>query len=148
MLRKKIVWGVMPIMLVGLMFLGGCRKPAPDKFAEHVVSEITAELQLNAAQQQELNGIKSELLGKLAEMKKSRESVHDQVLADLEKDALDPVQLKKLAAPHRAEMQAVVDLMIDRGAAFHATLTPDQKKKLVQFLKEKDQCRKNCFFGS
>jgi periplasmic protein CpxP/Spy len=147
MLRKKFIWGFMPVLLAGLMFLGGCHRPSPEKIADRIVEELTTKLELSAMQQQQLNTTKAELLGKLAELKKSHESIHDGVMAELQKDTLDQGQLKKMAASHKAEMDVVADLLIDRLAAFHGTLTPDQKKKLVEFVKEKDKCRKHCFFG-
>jgi Spy/CpxP family protein refolding chaperone len=146
MLRKKKLWGFIPILIAGLMFLGGCHRPSPEKMADHIVDELVAKLSLTAAQQEQLNATKVELLGKVAEMRKSREGMHDEFIAELQKDNLDQGQLKKMVATHRGEMDEMVNLLIDRLAKFHATLTAEQKAKLVTLLKEKDKCRKSGFF--
>jgi Spy/CpxP family protein refolding chaperone len=146
MLRKKKLWAFIPVLIAALMFLGGCHRRSPEKMADHIVDELTAKLKLTAAQQGQLNAIKVELLGKVAEMRKSREGMHDEVMAELQKDTLDQERLKKMVATHRGEMDEMANLLIDRLAKFHATLTAEQKAELVEFMKEKEKYRKHCFF--
>ncbi|KAF0221019.1 MAG: hypothetical protein FD174_732 [Geobacteraceae bacterium] len=148
MLRKKKLWGFIPVLIAGLMFLGGCHKPSPEKMADHIVDELVAKLSLTAAQQEQLNATKLELLGKVAEMKKSKEAMHDEVMAELQKDLLDQGQLKKMVATHKGEMDEMANLLIDRLAKFHATLTAEQKAKLVDLLKEMEKRHKSCFFDN
>ena len=82
----------------------------------------------------------------MAEMEKSKETMHNELIAQLQKDVLDQGQLKKIAATHKGEMDEMANLLIDRLAKFHATLTAEQKVKLAELLKEKEKCRKSCFF--
>lgn len=147
MLRKKrlLIW--VPVLVVGLMFLGGCRHPSPERMADHIVEDLTEKLELNAAQQQQLHGIKGELLGKIAEMKKSRELHHEEIYAELQKDILDQGHLKKMVDAHKVEMDDLANLMIERLATFHGTLSPEQKKKLVEHLKKMEKRHKRYTFG-
>lgn len=145
MLRKILMLLFVPLLIAGLMLLGGCQRPAPEKIADHVVGEITKKLDLNEAQQQQLNAIKVELLQKGSELKKSKDAIHGNIIAELEKDTLDKAQLKKMVAIQKAELDSIADLLIDRLDSFHATLNPEQKKKLVEFLKEKEESRRSCF---
>jgi uncharacterized coiled-coil DUF342 family protein len=146
MLRKKKLLGFIPLLIVGLMFLGGCKRPSPEKMADHIVDELAAKLNLTPEQLVSLNATKVELLGKVAEMKKSREAMHSDVITELQKDVLDQGQLKKMFATHKGEMDEIANLVIDRLAKFHGTLTAEQKVKLVELLKERDKHRKSCFF--
>lgn len=147
MLRKKRLWGFIPVLIAGLMFLGGCHKPSPEKIADHIVDELAAKLDMTAAQKDQLNATKVELLGKVAELRKSKEAMHTEVIAELQKDVLDQGQLKKMLATHKGEMDEIGNLLIDRLAKFHNTLTAEQRVKLVELLKEKETHRKSCFFG-
>ncbi|MFA7404882.1 MAG: Spy/CpxP family protein refolding chaperone [Pelobacteraceae bacterium] len=144
MIRKLMVVFV-PVLIAGLMFLGGCQRPTPEKIADHVVGELTKKLDLNEAQQQQLNAIKVELLQKGAELKKSKEAIHSNFMAKLEKDTLDKTELKKMFATQKAEFDSIGDMLIDRLSSFHATLNPEQKKKLVEYLKEKGDSHRRCF---
>lgn len=146
MLRKKRLWGFVPVLLAGLMFLGGCQKPSPEKIADRIVAELAAKLDLTSLQKEQLNATKVEILGKVAEMKKSKDALHGEVITELQKDVLDQGQLKKIVAGHKGEMDVMADLLIDRLAKFHATLTAEQKVKLVALLKEREKCRNSCFF--
>ena len=142
MLRRKLMWVLMPAVMGGLILVAGCHRPTPEKIASHIVEEVADELKLDAAQMQQLNAIKNELLVRIAEMKQTRESVHGEMLAELQKDTIDADRLKKIAATRQQEMHVLVDLAIDRLAAFHATLNPEQKKKLVQLIKDKQKSHK------
>ena len=145
MLTKKKLLGFIPLLILGLMFLGGCHKPSPEKMADHVVDKLITELSLTPAQQVQLNATKTELLAKVAEMKKSHEGMHDEFIAELQKDVLDQGQLKKMVASRRGEMDELVNLAIDRLAKFHDSLSPDQRVKLVELLKKMEKHRKSCF---
>ena len=147
MLRKKksCVW--IGILVVGLMCLGGCRHPSPEKMADHAIDDLTAKLELNTAQQQQLQMIKTELLGKLAEMKKTRQSMNEEVLTELQRDILDQEKLRKMVNTHKIEMDDVLNIVIARLAQFHSTLSPEQKEKLVEYVKDKEKRHYRCPFG-
>lgn len=146
MLRKKALWGFVPVLMAGLMFLGGCHKPSPEKIADRIIDELVEKLDLTSVQKDQLNATKVEILAKVAEMKKNKDAFHGEVIAELQKDVLDQGQLKKMVTAHKSEMDVMADLLIDRLAKFHATLTPEQKTKLVELLKEREKCRNSCFF--
>jgi uncharacterized coiled-coil DUF342 family protein len=139
MLRKKTSGVWISILVVGLICLGGCRHHSPEKMADRVIDDLTAKLELNAAQQQQLQVMKTELLGKAAEMKKARQSVHEEVLTELQRDVLDQEKLKKMVNTRMTEMDEVANIFIARLAQFHSTLSPEQKMKLVEYIKDKEK---------
>jgi uncharacterized membrane protein len=147
MLRKKKLGVWIGILVVGLMCLGGCRHHSPEKMADHAIDDLTAKLELNTAQQQYLQVIKTALLGKLAEMKKARQSMHEEVLTELQKDVLDQEKLRKMVNTRKTEMDDVSNIVIARLAQFHSTLSPEQKKKLAEYVKDKEKRRHRCPIG-
>lgn len=48
MLRKKALWGFVPVLMAGLLFLGGCHKPSPEKIADRIIDELGAKLDLTS----------------------------------------------------------------------------------------------------
>ncbi len=147
MLRKITIGVGISILIVGLMFLGGCRHNTPERMADKVVGDLTAKLELNASQQQELEVIKTEFLGKMSEMKKNRETTHDALLTELQKDVLNQDNLKKMVNTHKAEMDEIANIAIARLAKFHSTLSSEQKKKLVEYVKDKEKSHRRCPFS-
>jgi periplasmic protein CpxP/Spy len=147
MLRKKKLGVWIGILAVGLMCLGGCRHPSAEKMADRAIDGLTAKLELDAAQQQQLQAIKTELLGKLAEMKKARQSVREDLLAELQQDVLDQEKLRKMVNTRKTEMDDVTDIVIARLAQFHSTLSPEQKRKLVEYVKDKQKRHHGFPFG-
>lgn len=147
MLRKKKSGVWIGILVVGLMCLGGCRHPSPEKMADRAIDDLTAKLELNTAQQQQLQEVKTELIGKLAEMKKARQSMHEDLLTELQKDVLDQENLKKMINTRKTAMDDVSNILIARLAQFHSTLSPEQKKKLVDYVQDKGKRHHRCPFG-
>lgn len=147
MLRKTKIGVCISILAIGVMFLGGCRHNTPDWIADKVADDITSKLELNATQQQELNVIKTELLGKIIEMKKNREAAHDALLTELQKDVLDQDNLKKMFNTRKTEVEEIANIAIARLAKFHSTLSPEQKKKFVEYVQDKEKCHRRCPFS-
>ena len=57
--------------------------------------------------------------------------MHEELVAQLRREEIDKVRGKALVAEHRAQMDEILDLLVDRLAEFHKTLTPAQREKLV-----------------
>ncbi len=143
MLKKRVLKALVvyvPVILVGLVFLGGCRHGGPDRIIDRITERLTSKLDLNAAQQEQLDGIKQEFKAKMAEMKKDRASAREELLAQLQSDSLDQARIKKLFNEKKARMDELSSMMIDRLAKFHSTLSPEQKEKLVKYLRDKHDC--------
>lgn len=143
MLRRMRVLGFIPLLIIGLVFLGGCKRPSPEKIADHIVTELVSKLSLTPEQQAALNTTKVDVLAKMEQMKKGKDAHHDEVLAELQKDSLDQDKLKKMFAEHKTQRDDIAELLLDRFVKFHATLSAEQKTKLVEFLKEKDKHRQH-----
>jgi Spy/CpxP family protein refolding chaperone len=144
MLRIKTSGVLISILVVGLICLGGCRHHSPEKMVDRVIGDLTAKLELSAAQQQQLQVMKTELSGKAARMKKARQSVHEEVLTELQKDVLDQEKLKKMVNIRMTEIDEAANIFITGLAQFHSTLSPEQRKKFVEYIKDKEKRYHRC----
>jgi Spy/CpxP family protein refolding chaperone len=136
MLRKGLYFALIASLVLGVGFFSGCRPHGHGRGAEFVVDYVTEVLDLNEAQQQQLNQIKDELIEKRREMHADKAKYHDEVAAMLQSEEIDQARVKVIVAEHRAKMDEMVDLMIARFAEFHRNLTPEQKAKLVKKLED------------
>ena len=131
MLKKGLYISVVALLIAGVAGLSGCRRHSHAHKAEFMVDYITDTLDLTESQQEQLNRIKDELMEKAQQMHTDKESMHEELVAQLRSEEIDQALVKARIAEHRAQMDDIIDLMVVRLAEFHKTLTPEQKEKLI-----------------
>jgi Spy/CpxP family protein refolding chaperone len=119
------------MLISGVSLFSGCRRHSHGHKAEFIVDYISETLDLNDSQQAQLNQIKDDVMTKTRQMRTDKESMREELISQLRSEEIDEVRVKAVIAEHRAQMDEVVDLIVDRMAEFHRTLTPEQKEKLV-----------------
>ena len=131
MIKKGLYILLIGFLVSSLGFFSGCRRHGHAHKAEFMVDYITETLDLTESQQGQLNQIKDELMEKARQMHTNKESMHEELVIQLRSEEIDKVLVKAKIAEHRAQMDDIVDLLVERLADFHKTLTPEQKDKLV-----------------
>jgi periplasmic protein CpxP/Spy len=131
MLKKGLFILLAGILISGLGLITGCRRSAHDHKAEFMVDYISETLDLDDSQKAELNQIKNELVAKARQMQAGRDSMFEELVAQLRSEEVDQARVKALIAERRAQMDEFIDLVVVRLAEFHKTLTQEQKDKLV-----------------
>ena len=136
MVKKASYILMIAVLLSGLLAFTGCRRHKPYKSVEFMVDYAAEVLDLNDVQMEALERIKEDILAKAKEMRDDGKAMHQEVMAQLGSDVIDKDQLKTAIANHRAQMDEMIDLAVDRLAEFHQLLTPEQKAKLVGKLEK------------
>ena len=136
MTKKAFFIPLTGILIAGLLTFAGCKRHGHHKGAEFMVDYIGEVLDLTEAQQADLDQIKEEFMDKAEQMHADKDAMKADLLAQLEREEMDADELKRLATRHRVRMDELIDLGIDRLVAFHKTLTPEQKAKLVKKLED------------
>lgn len=131
MLKKGLYIFMIGMLISGVALFSGCRRSGYSHKAEFMVDYISETLDLNESQQAQLDQIKDELMAKAQQMHADKESLHEEMVAQLRSEEIDQVRVKALIAGHRAKMDEIVDLVVARLGEFHRTLTPEQKEKLI-----------------
>lgn len=131
MLKKSAYILLAAILISSLGLFSGCRRHSHAHKAEFMVDYITETLDLNESQQTQLNEIKDELMLKAKQMHDDKESMREELVVQLRSEEIDQVRVKALIAEHRAKMDEIIDLLVERLSDFHRTLSPEQKEKLV-----------------
>ena len=131
MVKKGLYILLIGMLISGVAVFSGCRRHSHGHKAEFMVDYISETLDLNESQQAQLDQIKDELMAKAQQMHADKESLHEELVAQLRSEEIDQVRVKAVIAEHRAQMDEIVDLVVVRLAEFHKTLTPEQKEKLI-----------------
>ena len=134
MLKKGFFIIMVGLLIIAVAGFSACRRHSHSHKAEFMVDYITETLDLNENQQEQLNQIKDELMAEAKEMHANKESMHAELVAQLRSEEIDQAFVRARIAEHRAKMDLIIDLLVDRIAEFHRTLTSEQKEKLVAKL--------------
>ena len=143
MKRKPMLIALSVLVIAGMLVFAGCKHPRHERGAAFAVDYLSEVLDLTDTQRNDLEQIKNELLEKAGEMHADKDAVKAELMAQLRNDRLDEALLRQMVARHRADMDAIVDLGIERLVAFHQTLSPEQKAKLVDKLADCERWHRN-----
>jgi protein CpxP len=142
MTRKRgFIAGLTAVFLIVPFVSAGCGYRTPEKRADYIVKKITKGLDLNEAQQKQLETTKVEFLAKGQEMRTTHQSMKKELKQQLSSDKIDQTALLKIYADNKLKMDEIVFLFTERLAEFHSTLSPEQKTKLIAKL---DKFEKRC----
>jgi Spy/CpxP family protein refolding chaperone len=136
MVRTLTIIALIAVLGLGSAFFVGCRHPGHQRGAAFMMDYMAEALDLTEAQQAMANSYKDEILAKVKAKQWEKKKMHDELKVQLNSDAINTVRVKALVAEHRAGMDDVIDLVVDRVAEFHATLSPEQREKLVNKLEK------------
>ena len=131
MVKKGLYILLIGMLISGVSLFSGCRRHSHSHKAEFMVDYVSETLDLNDSQRVQLDQIKDELMTKARGMHADKESMREELVAQLRNEEIDQEQVKSLIAEHRVKMDEIIDLMVVRLAEFHKTLTPEQKEKLI-----------------
>ncbi len=126
------------VLLAGIGFLPGCRQKSPEKRAEWITNKIASKLELTEVQKKELNSFRDELLEKRKELHQSRMTIREELLNQLGNEKIDQEHMKEVIRKEEARLDETMSFFVERLAGFHASLTPEQRKKLIELVKEWD----------
>ncbi len=143
MKKKKSIAALTVVGLCSLLIFVGCkRNHHHGAFALDYVVEV---LDLTEAQEKKLDSIHEEIFAKVELMHKDKEKMHDTLKEQINSERIDKEVIRGLVKEHRAQMDSVIELAIDKLTDFHSELTPDQRAKLVAKLEKFEKKRGRCF---
>ncbi|WII70847.1 Spy/CpxP family protein refolding chaperone [Bdellovibrio sp. 22V] len=129
----KVLGILLAIGSVG--FLSGCHK-SPEERISAISEKIADKLDFNEQQKALLGDITSEMKKDFAEEKNVRKGMKDTVKGLILADDLDKSRIKELIKARQARFDAKVDKYLDKVAALHKTLTPEQKKEMIDKIEK------------
>ncbi len=89
MLKKGVYILLIGVLISSLGLFSGCRRNSHAHKAEFMVDYISETLDLNESQQAQLNQIKEELMEKAQQMHANKESMHEELVAQLRSEEID-----------------------------------------------------------
>ena len=135
-MRTLMIITILTLVGLGTTLFVGCHHRGGPKGADFMVDYMTEVLDLSEDQEDRAEAFKNEILAKTKEMHADKKQMHAEIKAQLSSEAIDTERVKTMMVEHRKEMEVVMNLAVDRIAEFHATLSPEQRAKLIKKLEK------------
>ncbi|KYG68339.1 hypothetical protein AZI87_03540 [Bdellovibrio bacteriovorus] len=129
----RVLGVVLAVAGVGLMT--GCHR-SPEERINAVSEKIADKFDFNEQQKALLNDIAADVKKDFAEEKAVRQSLYGDFKTMLLSEELDKAKIKEVIKQRQARMDARTDKYIDKVSALHKSLTPEQKKELVEKIEK------------
>lgn len=113
------------------MIAAGCNR-TPEEKMTMISEKIASKLDFNDQQKALLADITNELKKDFADEKALRNAKQEEFKSMLLADELDRAKIKNLIKERQARIDSKVDKYLDKVAALHKTLTPEQKKEILE----------------
>lgn len=136
MIRTLTILSLIAVMGLGAALFVGCNHRGHDRGAAFMLDYMSEALDLNEDQQAMASSYKDEIMAMVKGMHSEKKQMHDEIKTQLAGETIDKLRVKALVVEHRAGMDEVIDLVVDKVAEFHATLSPEQRTKLINKLEK------------
>ena len=131
---KTIVIVIIVVIVVAGVGLIYFRPPSPERMVERIFNDISDKLNLNNAQKTLLSSIREEVIKNARERHEDFEKMQLELSKLILSERINVAEVKVEAKKKHDKMATLIDHAIDRLAEFHGTLTPEQKKSLVDLM--------------
>lgn len=133
-------WFMILAIVAGSLSLSGCFNDKPHhKGGEMMFEYIAWKLDLSDEQQALLDDVRQEMKMIREQHREQRAQDKDTVIALINADTLDTATAMTLLQKKQAMIAANAPSVLEKLAAFHATLTPEQKATIIEKLNKMER---------
>lgn len=129
MKKKKGIIALAVTVVSSLLLFTACKGHHPK--GAFMLDYFSEALDLTQEQQENLGGIRTELMEQVELMHEDKAEMHEILKTQLASETIDKEVVRQLITDHRAKMDIVIDLAVERLAAFHSDLSSEQREKLI-----------------
>ncbi|MBK8550347.1 MAG: Spy/CpxP family protein refolding chaperone [Ignavibacteria bacterium] len=127
---------VIAFILTSVFGLVYAKKKFHDGPHGFLMGMMVEKLDLTADQKAQVERIRDQIKERMESKKDSRENLMDEFANEFRKGNLDKNKLRELDQKREQNMQENKDFMMDKIIEFHSILTPEQRTKAVDAMKE------------
>lgn len=140
-LKSRKLKFIIPLIIFAFLFTAVCGiVSAQKKFRDgpegFIFGRLTENLNLNENQKAQLEQIRAQIREKMESKKTDRDGMMDEFANEFKKDNLDKSKLLELSKKKEQDKEEMKSFMMDKIIEFHNILTPEQRNKAVENMKE------------
>ena len=136
---SRVILSAVIILIAVLAVKGIAFAKHIHKFADgpgaFIIDRIAETLDLSSDQKAKVEKIKDQIKEKMESKKSVRENKMEEFADEFRKDNIDRNKLLELGQKKEQEMKEMKEFMLDKIIEFHSILTPEQRNKAVDEMK-------------
>ena len=136
-MKKRSIYGIFILSFLAIPFLlAGCRSHSIEERAVHLTRHVAGELKMTDAQSARLQGSIAKLLEKEKDLRDIRDSVTEEMVAQLRADKFDSERLNEVILQNKVKMESMLALLVDEFTELHKDLTPEQRAEVASRIEK------------
>jgi len=147
--KKLLLWGFIVFFVIagaaGVTYAQKMKQFRDKGPMFFMMEQVVKDLNLTDQQKTDVDKIREEIKAKMESNKKDHESGMTDFENAFKQDKLDKETLKSIMQKREAKREEMKDFMLDELIKFHAILTPEQRTKAVEKVKEMREKGKEMF---
>lgn len=138
--KSKVILGIIIITAVlisikGIAIAQHIHKHGGDPVGM-IIGRISEKLDLNQAQNQQLEKIRDDIRQKMDSKKQNRESDFETFANEFRNNSIDRNKLIEIAEKREKDREEMRNFMMDKLIEFHSMLTSEQRSKVIEVMKD------------
>jgi len=138
--KSKVILSIVIVILAVLAIKGIAVARHFHKFADgphgFIIEKISENLSLTTEQKAQVQRISDQIKERMGTKKSTHENMLEEFANEFKKDNIDRNKMKELSEKKDQEMQEMKIFIMDKIIEFHDLLTPEQRNKAVENMKE------------
>ncbi|MGY8699831.1 MAG: Spy/CpxP family protein refolding chaperone [bacterium] len=131
---RKIILGLLVVVMIPLT-LAGCRKK--EMSPRRATELATDRLGLSDEQSQKIAPIAEDLFAEKESLQEIRQTINAEILSQMNSETADAEKLEALLTGSFEQLRAKLPKFANSFAKFHATLTTEQRAKIVEKMEKR-----------
>lgn len=135
---RKIFIPFAIIASLGALVLTGCGRHHhdPEEKAEWVFHKISKKLDLTDEQKVKLDAVKAEIMQHHKNHRAEKKQMMNTLITEIQKPEIDQAVILDMVSKHKSHVDEVAPGVIAKFSEFHASLSTEQKQKLVKKIEK------------
>jgi Spy/CpxP family protein refolding chaperone len=131
-----ILVGVLLLVTAGAIVYARAGSFVPGLMLDGMKARMIENLELTTGQVDSIEAIIEEIKAEIPDMREHHRGIHDEFARQFTNDTFDQEAIKTTLEEKLVELKGMTDFMITKVSEFHAILTPEQREKLVEHMRE------------
>lgn len=141
-----ILVGVLLLVTAGAIVYARAGSFVPGLMLDGMKARMVENLEMTPEQVERVEAIIDEIKDQIPDMRNQHREIHEEFAQQFTADTFDQEAVKSALEGKLVELKAMTDFMVTKISEFHEILTPEQRVKLVEHMREIKENR-DCGYG-
>ena len=131
-----VLVGILILATAGAIVYARAKSFVPGLILDGMKAHMAETLDLTPEQQERVEAIFDEIKAEIPDMHGHHQGIHDEFTRQFANDTFDEEAIKLVLEKKLVELKGISDFMIAKVSEFHGILTPEQREKFLENMRE------------